>query len=82
MKQNKYNYYLVIQQNYGHGWEDNSQYACTSSGSPIEKSHEFRILKNGLKIFLSLHAHDLREYRLTGYATRSIFRKELNNQSN
>lgn len=82
MKQNKYNYYLVIQQNYGHGWEDNNLYPCTSSGAPIEKSHEFRILKSGTKIPLSLHAYDLREYRLTGYATRSIFRKELNTQSN
>ena len=82
MKQNKYNYYLVIQQNYGHGWEDNSHYACTSSGIPIEQSHEFRILKSGMKMPLSLHAHDLREYRLTGYSTRSIFRKELNKQLN
>ena len=82
MKQNKYNYYLVIQQNYGFGWEDNSEYVCTSSGSPIEKSHEFRTLKSGTKIPLSLHAHDLREYRLTGYATRSIFRKVLNTQLN
>lgn len=82
MKQNKYNYYLVIQQNYGHGWEDNSEYSCTSSGIPIEKSNEFRILKSGTKIPLSLHALDLREYKLTGYATRSIFRKELNNQLN
>lgn len=78
MKQNKYNYYLVIQQNYGHGWEDNSHYECSSAGSPIEKSHKFRLTKYGSKIPLSLHAHDLREYRLTGYATRSIFRKELN----
>lgn len=84
MKQNKYNYYLVIQQNfgYGHGWEDVSHYPSTSSGIPIEKSNEFRILKSGTKMPLSLHAYDLREYRLTGFATRSIFRKVLNNQSN
>lgn len=82
MKQNKYNYYLVIQQNYGHGWEDNSHYLAKSDGTPIEKSHEFFYSKSGTKIPLSLHAHDLREYRLTGYSTRSIFRKELNNQLN
>lgn len=79
MKKNKYNYFLVIQQNYGQGWEDNSFYLCSSSGTPIEKSHEFRTLKSGLKVPLSLHAHDLKEYRFTGYATRSIFRKELTN---
>jgi hypothetical protein len=76
--QNKYNYFLVIQQNYGFGWEDNSFYKCTSNGIPTENSHEFIILKSGTKIPLSLHAHDLREYRLTGYATRTIHRKEIN----
>lgn len=80
MKQNKYNYFLVIQQNYGHGWEDNSQYLAKSDKTPIEKSGKFRKLKSGLEIPISLFAHDLAEYRLTGYSTRYIFRKELNNQ--
>ena len=78
MKQNKYRYALVIQQNYGYGWEDNSEYQCTSNGKPLEMSDEFRTTKFGTKIPISLHAHDLREYKLTGYSTRSILRKILN----
>jgi hypothetical protein len=77
--QTKYSYFLVIQQNYGFGWEDNSFYPCNSQGIPNEKSQEFRLTKYGTKLFLSLHGHDLREYRLTGYPTRSILRKEKNN---
>jgi hypothetical protein len=80
MKQNKYNYYLVIQQNYGHGWEDNSHYIAKSDGTPIEKTDKFRETKWGTKIPISLFAHDLAEYKATGYSTRYIFRKELNNQ--
>jgi hypothetical protein len=77
--QTKYSYFLVIQQNYGFGWEDNSFYPCNSKGIAKEIGHEFRTLKSGTKLFLSLHGHDLREYRLTGYPTRSILRKEINN---
>jgi hypothetical protein len=77
--QKKYSYYLVIQQNYGSGWEDNSYYSCNSKGVTNEMSNKFTTLKSGLKLPLSLHYHDLREYRLTGYPTRSILRKELNN---
>ena len=62
-KINKYSYLKVIQQNYGNGWEDNSQYEATSTGNSIDK-----------KLLLN----DLKEYRLTGYNTRVIFRKELN----
>jgi hypothetical protein len=82
MKQNKYNYYLVIQQNYGHGWEDNSHYIAKSDGTPIEKTDKYRETKWGTKIPISLFAHDLAEYKATGYSTRYIFRKELNNQLN
>ena len=78
MKTNKYNYYLVIQQNYGFGWEDNSFYQCTSNGLPVEKSDKFRETKSGLKIPISLYSHDLAEYNRTGYATRTIKRKEIN----
>jgi hypothetical protein len=78
MKQNKYRYVLVIQQNYGHGWEDNSEYECTSNGKPLEKCDQFIETKFGTKIPITLHAHDLREYKQTGYATRSILRKILN----
>ena len=44
----------VIQQHYGYGWEDNSEY------NPADKE---------------LIKHDLKEYRLTGYATRLITRR-------
>ena len=62
-RQNKFSYNLVIQQNYGFGWEDNSEYICNSKGDAEDKE---------------LYNHDLKEYRLTGYATRTILRKELN----
>ena len=62
-KLNKYKYLKVIQQNYGFGWEDNSEYEATSKGNSIDK-----------KLFLG----DLKEYRRTGYNTRVVFRKELN----
>ena len=62
MRANKYQYRKVIQQNYGFGWEDVSEYEAKSNGNTIDKS---------------LLIHDLKEYRLTGYATRVIFRKEL-----
>jgi len=66
MKTNKFNYINVIQQNYGFGWEDNSEYAAMSNGLSINKETR------------DLLRHDLKEYRLTGYLTRVIFRKELN----
>ena len=75
----KYKYFLVIQQDCGFGWEDSSFYPCNSQGIATEMSHEFRTLKSGTKLPLSLHDHDLREYRLTGYWTRSILRREPNN---
>jgi|688.fasta_scaffold1299269_1 hypothetical protein len=71
MTQNKYNYLAVIQQNYGFGWEDNSEYITDSKGNPIE----YKIIK-GKKI--SLLRNDFNEYLKTGYATRIIKRKELN----
>ena len=57
----KYNYWNVIQQNYGQGWEDVSFYEAYSNGS----YKDYKLL-----------FHDVKEYRLTGYATRVIFRKE------
>lgn len=62
---NKYNYLNVIQQNYGFGWEDNSEYEAKSNGLSIDKETK------------DLLQHDLKEYRLTGYQTRVIFRKQL-----
>jgi hypothetical protein len=78
MTQNKYKYNLVIQQNYGQGWEDNSFYECDSNGKPKEKTEYFKLTKYGTKIFMSLFAYDLGEYQKTRYSTRHIFRKELN----
>lgn len=76
---NKYNYINVIQQHYGQGWEDVSEYEANSQGVSTEMSGQFVTLKSGSKRELTLLSHDLREYRLTGYPTRVIFRKELNN---
>ncbi len=73
-KANKYNYIKVIQQNYGQGWEDVSEYEATSQGAAIEPSD--KLSPKGRKE--SLFMHDLREYSFMGYSTRSIFRKELN----
>lgn len=63
MKTNKYTYLKVIQQNYGQGWEDNSEYQTNSKGIAIDRE----LLKA-----------DLKEYKLTGYPTRVIKRKQLN----
>ena len=61
---NKYRYIKVIQQYYGYGWEDVSEYETDSAGyAPAEAR--------------ALLKHDAREYRLTGYPTRIIFRREL-----
>ena len=62
MKTTKCNYIKVIQQHYGQGWEDVSEYEANSTGSARDRK---------------LLMHDLKEYRLTGYPTRTIFRKEL-----
>lgn len=62
MKTTKYNYIKVIQQHYGQGWEDVSEYEANSTGNAKD---------------IKLLVHDLKEYRRTGYPTRTIFRKEL-----
>lgn len=77
MKNTKYEYAKVIQQNYGFGWEDNSQYTANSMGVTTDMSGVFITSKNGVKRELSALTNDLREYRLTGYPTRVIFRKTL-----
>lgn len=59
----KYIYLKVIQQNYGNGWEDVSDYKTNSQGV----TKDAKLLK-----------HDLKEYKLTGYTTRVVRRKELN----
>lgn len=82
MRQNKYNYFLVIQQNYGQGWEDVSEYETDSQFINREKSGVFFTNKYGRQQERSLIAHDIAEYRLTGYATRLIKRKELKELQN
>jgi len=67
----------VIQQHYGQGWEDVSEYETNSQYQNFEKSGSFITLPNGNKRERSLIAHDLAEYRLMGYPTRLIHRKEL-----
>jgi hypothetical protein len=77
MKSNKYNYSKVIQQSFGQGWEDVSEYESNSQGIVTEMSGKFTTLKSGRKIEISAIKHDLAEYRLLGYPTRVIFRKTL-----
>lgn len=69
----KYKYIAVIQQYYGQGWEDVSEYETTSTGHAIEREESGK----------STLSHDLKEYRLTGYPTRVINRREkIENDSN
>lgn len=75
MKNLKYSYYRVIQQHYGQGWEDVSQYEANSQFIVTEQSD--KLSPKGRKE--SLLSHDLREYKTLGYSTRVINRKELNN---
>jgi hypothetical protein len=77
MKTNKYTYLKVIQQNYGQGWEDVSEYETNSQGKPKEYTGKPERLNNGLFRAVSLLQHDLKEYRLMGYPTKVIRRKQL-----
>ncbi len=80
MKNNKYEYSKVIQQHYGNGWEDVSTYETGSDYINREKSGSWRINKYGRRVEISLIQYDLAEYRLTGYPTRLINRRELKKQ--
>jgi hypothetical protein len=62
---NKYKYLLVIQQYFTdyYGWEDSSEYEVNSQG--LQGDYKF-------------WKHDIKEYRLMGYPTRTIKRRELN----
>ncbi len=76
MKTTKYNYLAVIQQNYGQGWEDVSEYETNSMGEPKEFIPNPKI--DGVrKAKCSLLRNDLREYKKLGYPTRVINRKQL-----
>ncbi len=70
MKTTKYDYTKVIQQSYGQGWEDVSEYEADSQGLTKEFT-----TTNGKRE--KLITHDLREYRTLGYPTRVIFRRTL-----
>lgn len=74
---NKYNYLAVIQQHYGQSWEDVSEYETDSQYRNFDKSGSYYTDKKGRQRERSLIAHDLTEYRLSGYPTRLINRKEL-----
>lgn len=65
-RKNKYNYYVVLQGNYGYGWEDLTFYESDSTGWIPDKE-----LRMELKA-------DKKAYRENepGYAHRTIFRKE------
>lgn len=80
-KANKYDYINVIQQHYGQGWEDVSEYEADSKGNSIgDALHSGKFVTNektGRTRELTLLSHDLKEYRMLGYPTRVIFRKEL-----
>ena len=79
--QNKYNYLNVIQQNYGQGWEDVSEYEATSQGVSVETFYTTSPSPiTGRKVKISLCRHDFKKYCLMGYPTRIIFRKELKEQ--
>lgn len=65
MKAKKFDYLKVIQQHYGCcGWEDVSHYETDSTGWAGKEIRD-------------LIKHDVKEYRLMGYPTRVIFRREL-----
>lgn len=75
---NKYSYVKVIQQHYGQGWEDVSEYECNSSYIPLEYNDKVLVNKYGREYKETLLKHDLREYMLLSYNTRVIKRKVLN----
>lgn len=75
-RQTKYIYLAVIQQHFGaYGWEDVSEYATDSTYFPIEKSDKPNPITGRPESLLN---HDLREYKMHGFPTRVIHRRELN----
>ena len=77
----KYKYSKVIQQNYGQGFEDVSEYKTNSQFIPMEMSDKLHISSSGKSRVQSLLLFDLKEYRLMGYSTRVISRRVLNSVS-
>lgn len=79
MRTNKYTYLKVIQQSFGQGWEDVSKYETDSAGIPKEVQPGAWNTGTYKPSLHSVLAHDLKEYKLLGYPTRVIRRKELKN---
>jgi hypothetical protein len=72
MRQGKYEYRKVIQQNHnGKRWEDVSEYKADSSGNILEISDQ--VTPKGRR--KTLLAEDLKGYLELGYPTRIVFRK-------
>lgn len=71
-KTNKYEYANVIQQHFGLRWEDVSEYEANSAGISLVMASKANPITGQPETSLK---HDLREYRLTGYPTRVIFRR-------
>jgi hypothetical protein len=72
----KYTYKKVIQQHFGNGWEDVSEYHANSTGQATEKNDD----KDPNSKPGSLLLHDLTEYKRIGCPTRVIFRREKNDK--
>lgn len=78
MRKLKYSYSKVIQQNYGQGFEDVSEYVTNSQYIPIEMSNKLHISSIGKSRVQSLLLFDLKEYCLMDYSTRVVQRRVLN----
>lgn len=61
----KYEYHAVIQQHYGQGWADVSEYKITSTGRHLERNIDGK----------PLIRQDLKGYQEMGYPTRIIKRR-------
>lgn len=72
----KYYYTAVIQQNYGCGFEDVSEYNTDSQGNPVEFVNTV-VPEGSSPKKISLLRNDLIEYKLTGYPTRVVNRRTL-----
>lgn len=66
MKQNKYTYYKIIQQHWGHGWEDVDAHETDSAGYMNQAARD-------------AFKFNLKAYRTEQTApVRVVFRRELN----
>ncbi len=80
MRNNKYDYWNVIQMSTNYGWEDVSCYECDSTGYSKERTEITVISKRTgepIKRNVSVLSQDLKEYQFSGGSYRVIFRREL-----